>query len=91
MIINLLKLKLNQISQIDIDDTITIDEEYYKDTDIEWFCYDHVLMKYPLVKRFKNDSLQLVCMLEENYLVRDNKMVLGYSDHLPIRFEIEEV
>ena len=64
---------------------------YYKDTDIEWFCYDHVLMKYPLVKRFKNDSLQLVCMLEENYLVRDNKMVLGYSDHLPIRFEIEEV
>lgn len=70
MIINLLKLKLNQISQIDIDDTITIDEEYYKDTDIKNISevkvkgkiIDHGEDEYEILLNVKCD-LTLTCSI----------------------------
>ena len=35
MNINLLKLKLNEVKEINIDDVVTIDEDFYKNTDIK--------------------------------------------------------
>lgn len=61
---------------------------YYKDADPVWHCYDHVLIKYPLVNSFVDESLHIVSQLGGEQLVENNKPSGNYSDHLPVIFQI---
>lgn len=70
MIINLLKLKLNQVSQIDIDDIVNIDSSYYNETDIKNISdvkvkgkvIDHGEDEYEILLNVKCD-LTLTCSI----------------------------
>lgn len=61
---------------------------FYRGKPEQWFCYDHVLMKKPLMPRFDSDRFQVLACLGTERLVSDNVMRIDISDHLPLYFEI---
>ena len=62
---------------------------FYHQVAPQWFCFDQVLMKQPLVSCFNPDSLQIVSKIGNEVLTNGNKPKKVISDHLPISFEIE--
>ncbi len=61
---------------------------YYKNALEKWCCYDHLLMKQPLVNRFIKNKLEIVSRIGSEPLIRNNKPIQSISDHLPIYFEL---
>lgn len=64
---------------------------FYKGKPEQWFCYDHILMKKPLLSRFDSEHLQVLGRLGTERLVFDHVMNTKISDHLPLYFEIRNV
>lgn len=62
---------------------------YYAGSDLEWLCYDQVLMKKPLADIFDEKKLKILDNLSGVPLVDNNRPIRDISDHLPIYFEIE--
>ena len=60
---------------------------YYASDNYGWHCYDHILMKKPLVERFDIDSLKLVNALQGEGLVKESIPDVIFSDHLPFCFD----
>lgn len=60
---------------------------YYENALEKWCCYDHVLMKQPLIKYFK--KIEILSCLSSEMLVNNNKPIQTISDHLPIYFELD--
>ncbi len=61
---------------------------YYYNAEPAWHCYDHILVKYPLVEAFDDKSLRIINQIGKKYLVKNNKTLKQYSDHLPIVFQL---
>ncbi len=70
------------------EDNVAKGTYYYENALEKWCCYDHVLMKFPLVERFVWERLQIVSTIGTQQLVINSKPVSKISDHLPIYFEI---
>ena len=64
---------------------------YYEGSHLQWLCYDQVLLKQSLMTRFSRESLQVIDLMNGEHLVKDNKIDIGISDHLPVYFELNNV
>lgn len=60
---------------------------YYRGDNIQWLCYDQIMMKQPLIDRFNLSSLRIVDVMCGINLVRNHKPDPEISDHMPIYFE----
>lgn len=61
---------------------------YYASSDLEWLCFDQVLMKKPLADMFDERKLKIIDSLCGIPLVNNNRPKKEICDHLPIYFEI---
>lgn len=68
------------------DEDVAKGTYFYKNN---WYCYDQVIMKTPIMKNFDRTSLKIISSLGyEIKLVKNNKINDKYSDHLPIYLEL---
>lgn len=59
---------------------------YFENEALGWLCYDQVLMKAPLVPLFDEQQFEILQSLTPTInLVENNRPVIEYSDHLPIK------
>lgn len=61
---------------------------YYESSKIQWQCFDHVLLKKPLLERLDTNNLRILSSLGDYPLIRNNRPIATISDHLPIYFEL---
>lgn len=61
---------------------------FYESSKIQWHCFDHVLLKKPLLERYNVHKLQILSSLGDYPLIWNNRPIATVSDHLPIYFEL---
>ena len=61
---------------------------FYENSRIQWQCFDHILLKKPLLERLSINSLRILSSLGDYSLIRNNRPIATISDHLPIYFEL---
>lgn len=71
-----------------IDDGVAKGTYYYENSQEQWHCLDHVLLKKPVLRRFDSRTIKVLSKLENFPLVRNNRTITEMSDHLPVYFEI---
>ncbi len=72
------------------NDSIANGTYYYDGAPEKWCCYDHVMMKLPLVDQLIKNKLEIISSIGTEQLIKNSKPVQSISDHLPIYFEINE-
>lgn len=66
---------------------------YYDNSDdinYYWNIFDQVLISHELLELYENKSIEIVKNIKDNSLIRNNKVIMGISDHLPILFSLKE-
>lgn len=69
---------------------------YYFETDQDdnsffWYTFDQILIRPELIEDFIWEDFQIIDQIGNDFLIRNNKIYSKkYSDHLPIKFTIEQ-